>query len=66
MKEKQKSFFSISIKFLGSLKLSFPLILFLGALVAQKAIIAQKAFMPKEGEPNFLIKALNALGITSP
>ncbi len=67
MTNTNKSFTDKLIKFLGSLKLSFPLILILVALVAQKAIIAQKAVMPREGtEPNLLIKALNALGITSP
>ncbi len=57
MTNADKSFTDKLIKFLGSLKFSFPLILILGALVAQKAIIAQKAVMPREGtEPNLLIK----------
>lgn len=48
------------VRFLGSLKLSFVLLVLLGVLAAQKAIIGQKAIGMEE--PPRLFRLLNALG----
>ncbi|TWJ14297.1 cytochrome c biogenesis protein ResB [Geobacter argillaceus] len=64
MNVSNKIFFDALVRFLGSLKLSFVLLLLLGALAAQKAIMAQKA-IDMEDEPWFLT-ALNTLGGISP
>ncbi len=62
-----KSFWERLVQRLGSLKLSFFLMIFLSLLVIQRAIIAQKEVLPQTGEGiPWFIKALNALGLNTP
>lgn len=64
MKQTKKTFFDTITNFLGSLRFSFVLIVLLGVLAFQKALITQKTIAMEE-MPGF-IKILNALGIDSP
>ena len=64
MKSDQKKYFDKAINFLGGLKLSFILLVLLGGLAAQKAIVMQKT-IAMENVP-WIIKTLNSLGINSP
>lgn len=59
-----KNILDKAAKILGSLKLSFVLLVILGLFLAQRAIIAQK-FVYLEDPPWFL-RALTALGLGSP
>lgn len=67
MKSGCRAVFDKIVKILGSLRLSFVLLILLGILVAQKAIVAQKVVASQYGKdvPLFL-RVLNALGIDSP
>lgn len=64
MKSNQKKYIDKAIIFLGGLKLSFILLVLLGGLAAQKAIVMQKT-IAMEDIP-WIIKILNSLGINSP
>ncbi len=63
MNQEQKTRFDRLVSFLGSMRLSFVLIVILGLLVAQRAVIAQK-FVYLEEVPWFL-RILGSLGIQS-
>ncbi len=64
MLQKEKTFFDKLTGLLGSLKLSFILLILLGILLIQRAIIAQK-LIDLEKEPWF-VKALHNVGVDSP
>lgn len=64
MKQAKKTFFERLTKFLGGLRFSFILIILLGGLAFQKAIIVQKTIAMEE-MPRF-IEVLNSIGINSP
>ncbi len=66
MRSSLRKYFEKLIKFLGSLKLSFILIILVGILIAQRAIIAQKAVLPDDTKNiPWILKPFNVLGITS-
>lgn len=65
MKPDKKTYLDKIINFLGGLKLSFILLVLLGGLAAQRAIISQKKAITMEDTPWFL-RILNLIGLNSP
>ena len=63
MTPKPKSISSRLIETLGGLRLSFILLVLLGLLIGQRAIIAQKAVSPEDAP--WIVRALNAIGLES-
>lgn len=62
-----KRFINNTVRLFGSLKLSFVLLVFLVMLIAERAIIAQRAVFPAdEGDAPWFIRLINAMGVDSP